>query len=201
MLTRFFNVDGEKNIPASFSTLLLLGASVLLGRISFMQFRRKAPFTHWLVLSVGFLMMAIDEFLSFHERLMKPVKTLLNVEDVAIFRHAWVIPAALLILLLIPYFWNFMRQLPTRTARMFIIAASLYLGGALGIEVIGGYYASTQGFDFMYKMIATVEESLEMAGVILFIHELMIFIGDSKNWQTKQSENKIAAESSSEFAG
>jgi hypothetical protein len=59
----------------------------------------------------------------------------------------------------------------------FIISAVLYIGGSIGIELIGGKYAEIYGFeDFSYTMIATLEESLEMAGLIVFIWGLLGYL-------------------------
>jgi uncharacterized membrane protein len=41
------------------------------------------------------------------------------------------------------------------------------------IDLIGEGYAQTHGVTFAYTMIATLEEGLEMAGVIVFIATLL----------------------------
>ena len=180
VLSTMFYVDKEFNIPSTFSALLLLFAGLLLFSITLKKINFKLKFGHWLVLACGFSLMAIDEMFSFHERLISPVHTfftnVLNVEHLGIFRFAWVIPGIVLVAALIPYFWKFVWGLPSHTRRNFILSATLYLGGAIGVELLGGYLFATQGStdSFFYSMVATVEESLEMAGVILFIHGLMI---------------------------
>ncbi|MFZ2052894.1 MAG: hypothetical protein WAU81_01735 [Candidatus Aminicenantales bacterium] len=58
------------------------------------------------------------------------------------------------------------------------VAAVFYTAGAIGAEMIGGYYAGLHGSrNLDYRMIATVEEGLEMAGVIVFIYALLKYIG------------------------
>ena len=48
-------------------------------------------------------------------------------------------------------------------------------GGAIGVELIGGRYLELHGVENLtYAMITTVEESLEMAGVIIFIWALLV---------------------------
>jgi hypothetical protein len=59
-------------------------------------------------------------------------------------------------------------------------AATLFLGGALGVELVGSRYAEFHGGENLtYNIIATVEESLEMAGVIVFIYALLKYIADN----------------------
>lgn len=184
VLSTLFYVDKEFNVPSTFSALLLLFAGVLLFIITLKKINFKLKFGHWLVLACGFSVMAVDEMFSFHERLIAPVHNLLTeilqVEHLGIFRFAWVIPGIALVAILIPYFWKFLLQLPRHTRRNFILSATLYLGGAIGIELLGGYLFATQGSidSFFYSMVATVEEGLEMAGVILFIHGLMIHLAE-----------------------
>jgi hypothetical protein len=61
-----------------------------------------------------------------------------------------------------------------------MIAAALYIGGAVGLELVGGRYAEMHGLkNLTYSMIATAEETLEMAGVIVFIYALLRYIADN----------------------
>jgi hypothetical protein len=54
------------------------------------------------------------------------------------------------------------------------MAATIYIGGAIGVELIGSSHAELHGYEnWMYSMIATLEESLEMAGLIVFIWALL----------------------------
>jgi len=52
------------------------------------------------------------------------------------------------------------------------------VGGALGMEMVGGYYADavTQR-NLTYGLMVCVEEILEMVGVIVFIYALVSYIG------------------------
>ena len=61
-----------------------------------------------------------------------------------------------------------------------MVAATLFIGGAIGIELVGGRYVELHGRENVtYSMIATLEESLEMAGVIVFIYALLKYIADN----------------------
>ena len=182
-----FYVDHEQNIPTFFSVLLLLFASSLLAIITLLEVKLRAPHaSKWAILSFGFLCMAYDEAFSVHERLTLPVRTLLGDDNLGIFYYAWVIPAIALVFVLGLFFIKFLLNLPAITRFSFLIAATIYLGGAIGIELIGGRYDELYrykfnelyGYNFTYSMIATVEESLEMAGIIVFIHSLLSYCSD-----------------------
>ena len=173
-LVPLFFIDAEKNLPSGFSALLLLIAAQLLCIIAVLEKKRAGTDTgYWILLAAGFAFMAADEALAFHERLMRPMRNLLG-EDLGIFHFAWVIPGIVLVLVLTPFMLRFLWRLPARTRRYFVVAAVLYLGGAIGFELVGSGFAAVHGIhNLPYTMIATVEEGLEMAGAIVFIRALL----------------------------
>ncbi|MDV2991298.1 MAG: hypothetical protein N4J56_000952 [Chroococcidiopsis sp. SAG 2025] len=88
-----------------------------------------------MTLSVIFLFLAIDEFASLHEKLIEPIHSKLNTSG---FYFAWVIPGAAFTFVCLLIFTRFLGHLPTQTRRLFLLAGSLYVGGTLGMEMIGG---------------------------------------------------------------
>jgi hypothetical protein len=180
-LVPLFYLDAEKNLPTGFSTLLLLFAALLLGLIAALQRKQNgSPVLYWTLLSIGCLVMAADEAWSFHEMLIKPIRKLLGDDNLGVFYYAWVIPGIVLILVLAPFFLRFLLRLPVKTRLTFLMAATLYIGGAIGGELIGGYIDELHGKrNLPYIMIVTVEECLEMAGVIVLIEALLVYIADN----------------------
>jgi hypothetical protein len=178
-LVGLFNLDAEENIPTFFSTFLLLFAALLLAVITVLKRNQMTSHvSHWAILSFGFLLMAADEMVSFHEKLGKPTSKLLGDAGLGLF--SWAIPGIALVVVLAPFFVRFLLHLPAKTRLTFLMAAILYLGGSIGFELIGGAYAKLHGLqNFTYSMIATVEESLEMAGLIIFIWALLVYFADN----------------------
>lgn len=176
-----FNLNGEKNIPTAFATFLLLFSALLLAVIAILERKKTGtPVFHWAILSSGFLFMAIDEAWSFHELLIRPVHGLMGGDTFGIFYFAWVIPAIAFILVLAPLFFRFLLRLPAKTRFTFLMAAILYIGGAIGVELFEGRYAELHGTrNLTYNVFITVEESLELGGVILFIWGLLVYIADN----------------------
>lgn len=179
-MIRLFNVDAENNVPTYFSALLLLTSAFLIATVSILERQRNsAESLYWAGLSAGFVLMAADETLSFHEKLILPVRNLLDWETLGIFYFAWILPGIILVLILSLIFARFWWRLPPTTRFNFLIAGLLYVGGAIGIEALGGWYAEAYGGNLVYSMIATFEESLEMAGSILFIWALLVFMEET----------------------
>lgn len=180
-LVLLFDVDTEYNIPTFFSMLLLLFAALLLSVITILERKRTASHVlHWAILSFGFLFMAIDEVVAIHERLVNPLRRMLGPGNPGVFNFAWVIPGISLVLILALFFLKFWLRLPAKTRLTFLVASATYIGGCIGFELIGGHFAKLHGIhNFAYSVLTTVEESLEMAGVIFFIWGLLVYLADN----------------------
>lgn len=180
-LIPLFNLDDENNIPTFFSVSLLFFAAVLIGLIALLKKKVSDPFTaHWAILAFIFLYLAIDEAASIHELLGRPTRERLGSwAATGAFFFSWVIPGIALVVVLALVYLRFWLHLPLRTRLLTFIAGSLYIGGAIGVEIIGGAYFELYGLDFTYIIIASIEESLEMVGVILFVFALLKYIATS----------------------
>jgi hypothetical protein len=176
----FFYLDYENNLPSIYSFLLLLATALLLAVIALIEkVNSGSIMSPWMFLSFGFLFMAADEVLSFHERLNLPVRKLLGTEHYGVFYYAWVIPAIFVTFIAAILFSKFLARLPAKTRRPIIVSAILFIGGAIGLELIGGRFAELHGDDNLtYSLIVAFEESLEMAGIITLIWALLSYIGD-----------------------
>jgi hypothetical protein len=180
-LVSLFYVDVEQNIPTYFSVWLILCAAFLLTVIARRSGQQRMPHaSQWTILSSGFLFMALDEAFQFHERLNIPFGMLLGDGSLGVFYFAWVIPGIALVFVLGLYFLRFLLHLPAATGLSFLMAAIIYIGGAIGVELIGSRHAELHGYEnWMYSMIATLEESLEMTGLIVFIWALLKYCADN----------------------
>lgn len=175
-----FYIDGEGNIPTFFSVFLLFISTLLLAVITLHKKKYRAPYvSKWVVLSFGFMFMAYDEAFQVHEKLIIPMRTILGGHDLGIFYFAWVVPGIAFVIVLGLFFLKFLLHLPAKTRLSFLMAATLYIGGIIGVELIGGRYAELNGMEnFTYSIIVTIEESLEMAGIIIFIWALLNYCAD-----------------------
>jgi len=178
LLSRF-DVDRESNVPTFFSSFLLLFAAILLFIISVLKRKSGAPYAlHWAILALGFLYLAVDESAQLHELLISPSRRLLGSRGTEIFYLApWVLPGIVITLALGLFYMRFFLELSLKMKLLLLIAGTLFVGGSRGLELIGGFYSALYGKrDLRYIATATVEEGLEMAGVIIFIHALLDYI-------------------------
>ena len=165
------NMDRELNLPTLFSTLLLMMSAVLLQRLSTIEWNDNAA--DWTLLSRIFVFLALDEALQIHEILILPG---LRHQIHPALASTWVIPYGLIALGLLWRFRRFLTALPAKTSARFLRAGSIYLTGAIGMEMVGSF-AVRSGLirlhSFWYGAITGIEESLELFGLILFLYALM----------------------------
>lgn len=173
-----FNMNYENNVPTFFSAFLLLLAAVLLAVQAGIETSSR-PSAYWRWLSVIFVFLAVDEDASLHELLIDPMRTALPLEGPLLF--AWVIPYGVLLAALAVMYARFLWTLPPRTRRWFFLAGALYVGGAMGYELVAGWYLTRHAGaeDLAYYLLVGVEESLEMTGVVVFIYALLVHIAGS----------------------
>lgn len=171
-----FGVSGEGKIPTFYSGLTLLAAAALLGLISEHERRKHAPFGwHWAALAMIFLLLAMDEMLAIHEMATDVIRSRLHIETGWLY-HAWVIPAGVVLGLLAVTFFRFLMRLPARTRMLFLVAGAVYVSGAVVLEMAGGAYASVRGYDLAYGALASVEEVLEMTGMVVMLYAIMDYL-------------------------
>jgi hypothetical protein len=180
-LVPLFDVERELNIPSFFATLILLIAAGLTAVIHTIERRLHAAHTvMWAVLAGGFFYMAFDEAFSVHDKYWGPFarKMLSGVSLDGFFAFAWVIVGIPLVAVLGLLFWPFLRGLHRLVRRRFIVAAAVFLSGAIAFEMLSANWVATVGTVVGYKLIAGVEEAFEMAGIIIFIWAAMHHLAD-----------------------
>jgi len=177
-LVSAFSFGYEQNFPTYYSALSLLFCAVLLAVVG--EARRKARREyafHWGALAAIFAFLSADEMLEIHEVLIVPVREALHTGGML--RFAWVIPYGILVAAFVLAYRKFLKDLPARTRKRFVVAGTIYVLGALGMELLGSkYYDLHGGENFVYVMHQTIEELLEMAGVIVFAHAIAEYLRD-----------------------
>lgn len=171
-----FSLDAEGNIPSFFSALLLFFSGILFLIISVYKRTAKDAFSQqWSLLAFIFMYMAVDEATEIHGLVMRPLNDLYNFSGV--FHFSWVIVGIALLLFVAAYFARFFFSLTNTFRARFMAAAIVYICGLIGIEMVGGAYAEMYGeANITYELLTTLEESLEMAGMILLIRALLLYM-------------------------
>lgn len=173
-----FDLGFEPSIPNWYSSFSLLACSIILGTIAAAAWRPRTRWRwHWLILSGLFLLLAIDEGVRFHEMLHTVMVEF--VEPSGLLFFPWVIPAMIFVAIVGLSYLPFLWRLPRRTALLFTTAGAVFVGGAVGMDVIGGVLVEQYGMESVQHSIAQFfEEFGEMLGVLIFAYALLEWIRD-----------------------
>jgi len=176
-VTRLAWVDEEGNIPAWYSASMLLLCAFLLAAIASAERQHQSRYAvGWLILSLVFVYLSLDESAQLHELSIPPLRDLFT--PTGLLYYPWIVPAGICVALLALGYWRFLTKLPARTRWLFLLAGAVFVTGALGIEALSGQQALLHGErNLTYHLIVTLEELLEMAGVVVFIYALLDHIG------------------------
>lgn len=178
-LVPMLDLDREQVLPAFFATLLLgLASLAFAARAAAHLTMRSAGALGWSVLSFGLLLMAVDESLAVHEQFIDPLRGLLGAGPEGAFHFRWVTVAIPLVVLVGIAFSRWLRNLDPRTRGGLLRAAAVCLAGTIGVELLGGMWASRHGVSGLgYGLLVVVEEGLEMAGSLLLLYATLDHLG------------------------
>lgn len=171
-----FDLDREENIPTWYTSSTLLLCFFLLATIARSKRRKGASYvSHWVALSIIFLYFSVDEAGVIHEKLAKWLNTFPNPGGFHF--SPWVILIATFALIFFSVYRRFLAGLPPETRRQFFLAGAVFFAGALVVDTIGEFHAGFYGnHNMTHSMITTVEEFLEMVGIVVFIRALVIYM-------------------------
>ncbi len=196
-MTKLFDVDCEANVPTLFNVLLFFILAALFFLAGNMhQGRGRWP---WYLMAAILTFLGVDEGSQIHERFMNFTLRLMGDGDMRIGEmgwlfYAWILPyliaGAALLMLLLPW----LLRLEVRVRNGLLFSGFIYVLGAAGMEAYGGKVAEgllvalpqaedhawlpcdvyNPGDCFLYAdaayvTIYTIEETLEMTGLILCI--------------------------------
>lgn len=181
ILVQAFFLDRESSVPTIFNYSLLVAACGLLFFVARMAFTfNNSKRYHWLILGFVFLLLSFDEAAQIHEKLVEPMRKFFNASG--IFHFAWIIPGMAFVTIFAFAYLNFLRTLPARIALMMILAGVLYVSGAIGMEMVGGWAdASGLRTTWAYIWAVTFEEGLEMFGVAIFCTAILILLSEGSS--------------------
>lgn len=181
-----FHLNKEANLPTMASSLILMLASALLAYTAANTPKRARPGVWWMLAAV-FLFLSIDETVQIHELLSEPTHNAVQADWLPPF--AWVLPygvAALFLgVLTLPWFLKLDRTSQIR----FFIAGCIYVGGALGVELLEG--VSLQRIDptlspealaaanqhLSHELLTSLQECMEYVGSAYFLYALVRRLG------------------------
>jgi hypothetical protein len=184
-LVSLFDLDTEANFPSWYSASALLMCAVVLAVIAVAKRQaRDAYARHWIGLALGFVYLSADEEAGFHEiigPLFAGVGHWLTQHVSGYFAYlgaypvyTWVLPACAALVVIAVSYAKFLLALPRRSGVLMVISGVIFIGGAVGMEIVGARHVLLYGqHDPVYGTFVAIEETLEMAGIALFLVTLL----------------------------
>jgi hypothetical protein len=173
---RQFDLNGEGNLAAWFYSFLLLCCAALTLVLTLAARVKGVRLAgRWEALAVLFLLMAVDETAQLHDMATGPLRNGLGL-DFGVLYFAWLVPALLALGVCFVYFAPLARSLPADIRTRFVGAVALYVGGAAGGEMLGGFTVAAGRTSPGYLATITLEESLDLAGALLFLSTLTALV-------------------------
>lgn len=174
-LIKRFDLGREGNIPTWFSSTLLLLAALLQGLIAAITRIRQEPYlAHWIFLALIFFFLSCDETAQIHEWTVAHVY---SIAKIPFFQFiGWVVPYSLLLILFGAAYLRFFLHLPNRIMMLFAAAGAVFVGGALGMELLTAAIGRVVFEGKIHFLFNIVEEALEMAGIIILIYALLSYL-------------------------
>lgn len=165
-----FDLDREWNVPTFTNSALLTVCGLISLRLA-VQARRRIQKIGWILSSIFFIYLAMDELFIIHEQLAEPIRKLLNIGNSNPLYHAWVVPAFAVITLLvsiIQFIHAYYRDLKVFTGLLKLVV--IMATGVVMLEILGTlvYDNSTVYRVFMVP----AEEIFELSMAATILHYL-----------------------------
>jgi len=179
------DLDQEANLPTLFSSTILLISAFLFYLLNLKsKISQDNQHRYWIGLSIIFIFLGFDESATIHETIGDMTEQFVNTNGYL--HYPWVISYSVVVILLGFVYFRFFFNMEKKIFWKFVKAASIFLSGAIGLELLGAKEASLHGSDTMlYCYYYTIEESLEMFGVIYLINILLNLLKDGNFKLTK----------------
>ncbi len=177
-MTHLVDVNAEASIPTWYAAITLMACSVMLGVIAIGARLHLRPYPgQWALLSIGFALLSIEEIIGIHSQATRVLRSMVSITEgpgyVLALGAIGLVGLAVLGLV----FGRFFMHLPARWRSRFAIGGVVYIMGVFGSDAIGDYLRTAFGpASFLYIVVLTVEEALEMIGVLIFIVALLEYI-------------------------
>jgi hypothetical protein len=165
-IQQLFDLDEEQAVPNWYSSATLGLAALLAALIGARSRRDGEPdWKRWRAMGWILLYCSFDEVAGVHETFnsLSPI--------------SWTIPFGLLALAvgiwMLPWVW----RLPAETRWGIILSGIVYVGGAVGVEVVTShFFDESNKRQFTYALFTVVEEGGEMLGVWIAIRTLLRYM-------------------------
>ena len=174
------DLNGDLSLPAWFSAMQLFTVGALWGMAAYVNRHREQVSSAFLAaVGMGFVFLSADEGSMIHERITLAAK-MLGADALLIRDHgAWISIYGTAAVGALFLSGGHLRRLWGHNARSVLLGglgAAVYVGGAVGVEVLGYLFLGDGAAPRLASGQVLVEESLEMVGVSLILYGTLLLL-------------------------
>ena len=177
-IAHWLDVNAEASIPTWYAAITLFAVGAMLAIIALDARRRGRPFAlQWTLLAIGFVLLSIEEIIGVHSQVTKVLRRLADDIDGPWLLIGLGLLGVIGLVVAVVLFGRWFMAVPRRWRTWFAIGGVIYLAGVVASDAVGDYLRSSFGDgSLLYILVLTVEEALEMIGVLIFIVALLEYI-------------------------
>lgn len=177
-IVEWLDVNAEGSVPTWYATITLMACSLLAFVIAVDAMRRRRPYrSHWAAIAVAFALLSLEEILGIHSEATRVLREFVSISDPGPYALALGAIAIFGLALVVLVFGRFYLHLPARWRTWFMVGVVIYAAGVIGTDAVGDYLMSeTGGTTLAFMAAVTIEEFLEMTGVLIFIVLLLDYV-------------------------
>lgn len=198
-LLRLFDLDGEGNIPAWFSSMQLFAIALVFGVAAMNPLHAKAGWGGFLVVcGGGFGILSVDEAAGIHEGVNRMLKRVEWWPRFPSGRGFWIFAYAAAGLAVFALAWRWVARFFRQHARDAVAMAAgvgVLVGGAFVVEAIGYEFVGLDGPHTWQIMQVAAEEFLEMLGASLVLVAVLRFAMRGRAKRPEGAAGRRVAES------
>lgn len=158
----------EQNLSSWLNAALWLVAGVVAGCAALLARSRRIS---WWTFAVACTYFSVDETVSLHEQLNAPLAA--TAGGSPFLHYAWVLPGAAATVLVVLLLLRLVLSLPTASRNGLLVGGALFVVGAIGFELLESLTTAVQAGHVVTIVLTTVEETLEMTGVVLCVASVL----------------------------
>jgi MFS family permease len=177
-IAHWLDVNAEASIPTWYATITLMACAVMLGVIAAHASRRGRSYPlQWAALAVIFGLLSLEEIIGIHSQATKVLRMFASTTEGVGYGLLLAAIGPIALALLAVVFGRFYMHLPPRWRWWFAVAGVIYIIGVIASDAIGDYLRPENGdASLAYIVVLTVEEALEMTGILIFIVMLLEYV-------------------------
>jgi hypothetical protein len=168
-LSNRFDFNDESSVPTWYNAILLFVLSTLCW-INYYHTKKTTKNT-WLILSLVFLLLSIDEIAGLHENILQFVHIAFfgwGVSSVAI--NGWLLLSPVILMILYLLYRFVLAKLDNDTLVLFILAGAIYISGSVIIEGLTSALVIYDNNFLTNGLFTALEETMEILGIIIAIY-------------------------------